>query len=159
MDPYCENRREYTSGDFDEGSFGSHVTWDADALHVLPDGLASEYAGPMMCGGVTVWGALSFYHVRPSDRVGVVGIGGLGHLAIQFAAKMGCEVIAFSGTESKREEAMKFGATEFYATKGLKDLKHVPKIDQLLMTTSQEPDFGMYHRYIFSAYYLGTSRS
>ena len=127
--------------DRDEGSFGTHVTWDADALHVLPDNLRSEYAGPLMCGGATVWGALSFYNVRSTDRVGVVGIGGLGHLAIQFAAKMGCEVVAFSGTESKREEAMKFGATEFYATKGLKDLKHVPKINQLLITTSQTTRF------------------
>src|SRR5215471_7088445 len=106
LDLYCENRREYITGDRDEGSFASHVVWDANALHVLPGSLPLEYAGPLMCGGVTVWGALSFYNVRSTDRVGVVGIGGLGHLAIQFAAKMGCEVVAFSGTESKREEAI-----------------------------------------------------
>jgi D-arabinose 1-dehydrogenase-like Zn-dependent alcohol dehydrogenase len=149
LDAYCENRREYIADAHDMGSFASHATCDADALHILPDGLPSEYAGPLMCGGATVWGALSFDNVRPTDRVGIVGIGGLGHLAIQFAAKMGCEVVAFSGTESKREEAMKFGAKEFYATKGLKDLKHVPKINQLLVTTSQEPDFSMYDPYIF----------
>lgn len=144
MDTYCENKREYITHDRDEGSFGSHVIWDADALFELPEGLELEHAGPLMCGGATVWGALSVYNVRPTDRVGVIGIGGLGHLAIQFAAKMGCEVIAFSSTESKREEAMKFGAREFYATKGLKDLNHVNKIDRLLITTSAQPDYNLY---------------
>ena len=51
--------------------------------------------------------------MKPTDRVGVLGIGALGHLAIQFAAKMGCDVVAFSGSESKREEAMQFVASEF----------------------------------------------
>jgi D-arabinose 1-dehydrogenase-like Zn-dependent alcohol dehydrogenase len=97
-----------------------------------------------MCGGVTVWGALSVYNVRPTDRVGVIGIGGLGHLAIQFAAKMGCEVVAFSSTESKREEAMKFGAKEFHVTKGVTEFKNVKKINHLLITTSQQPDFSLY---------------
>jgi D-arabinose 1-dehydrogenase-like Zn-dependent alcohol dehydrogenase len=158
LDQFCENRREFIKDDIDEGSFGAEVAWDADALHVLPDSLPAEYAGPLMCGGVTVWGALSFYNVRPTDRVGVVGIGGLGHLAIQFAAKMGCEVVAFSSTESKRKEAMKFGAKEFYATKGLKDLTHVPKINQLLITTSAQPDYGMYIPFRLGLF-LGTFRS
>ena len=144
FDAYCENRREFISSDPDEGSFASHVVWDADALIPIPDGIESEYAGPLMCGGITVWGALSVYNVRPSDRVGVVGIGGLGHLAIQFAAKMGCEVVAFSGTESKREEALKFGAKEFYATKGITDFSHVKKVNHLLITSSFQPDFHMY---------------
>jgi D-arabinose 1-dehydrogenase-like Zn-dependent alcohol dehydrogenase len=97
-----------------------------------------------MCGGATVWGPLSTHNIRSSDRIGIVGIGGLGHLAIQFASKMGCEVIAFSGTESKKEEALKLGATEFHATKGLKDLSHVKKVNHLLITTSQEPEFDLY---------------
>lgn len=97
-----------------------------------------------MCGGATVWGALSVYNVRSTDRVGVVGIGGLGHLAIQFAAKMGCEVVVFSGTESKKEEAFKFGATEFHTTKGVKEFKGIKKLNHLLITTSIQPDFGLY---------------
>jgi len=137
-DVYCVNRKEFISHDRDLGSFGSHVVWDADALFILPEGLDSEHAGPLMCGGATVWSALSTYNVRPTDRVGIIGIGGLGHLAIQFASAMGCDVISFSSTESKRKEALAFGAHEFHATKGLKDLKHVKPLDVLLVTTSEE---------------------
>ena len=100
----------------------------------------------MLCGGATVWGALVSSGGRPvlaGDRVGVVGIGGLGHLAIQFANKLGATVVAFSSTDSKREEALAFGASEFYATKGVTSFGEelVKKIDHLLITTSELPDF------------------
>lgn len=80
------------------------------------------------------------------DRVGILGVGGLGHLAIQFAAKMGCEVVVFSGTDSKKDEATKLGAHEFYATKGLKELqlKGGKGIDRLLVTSSVQVDWSMY---------------
>ena len=137
------------------GSFGSHVVWDVSTLHLIPEGLESEYAAPLMCGGATVWSVLSLYHVRPTDRVGVIGIGGLGHLAIQFAAKMGCEVVVFSGTESKRQEAIKFGAKEFYATKGVTKFEGIKKINHLIITTSFLPDFDLYIPLPFSSSILG----
>jgi D-arabinose 1-dehydrogenase-like Zn-dependent alcohol dehydrogenase len=96
-----------------------------------------------MCGGATVFNVLQLYGVRSTDRVGIVGVGGLGHLAIQFAAAMGCEVVVFSGTDSKKEESIKLGAKEFYATKGLKELKVQP-LDHLLVCTSAQPDWSMY---------------
>jgi D-arabinose 1-dehydrogenase-like Zn-dependent alcohol dehydrogenase len=135
--------KQFGFDDHDQGSFGTHIVFDSSSLHIIPEGLASEYAGPLMCGGATVWGALSVYNVRPTDRVGVIGIGGLGHLAIQFAAKMGCQVVVFSGTESKREEAFKFGATEFHSTKGVKEFKDLKKLNHLLITTNVQPDFSL----------------
>jgi D-arabinose 1-dehydrogenase-like Zn-dependent alcohol dehydrogenase len=141
MDTYCENLHQFGTHDHDVGSFGSHVVWDADALYIIPESLKSEHAAPLMCGGATVWGALSVYNVRPTDRVGVVGVGGLGHLAIQFAAKMGCDVVAFSSTESKRDEAIAFGAKEFYTTKGVTEFKGLTKLNHLLVTTSEQPDY------------------
>jgi D-arabinose 1-dehydrogenase-like Zn-dependent alcohol dehydrogenase len=143
-DNYCENVKQFGNDDHDLGSFGTHVVWDASTLHIIPEGMKSEHAGPLMCGGATVWAALSVYNVRPTDRVGVIGVGGLGHLAIQFAAKMGCEVVVFSGTESKRAEALQFGATEFYTTNGVKEFKGIKKINHLLITTNSQPDFGLY---------------
>jgi D-arabinose 1-dehydrogenase-like Zn-dependent alcohol dehydrogenase len=82
--------------------------------------------------------------VKPVSRVGIVGIGGLGHLAIQFAAKMGCEVVVFSGTDNKKEEAMKLGASEFYATKGATELKVSKPLDNLIITMSAQPDWKLY---------------
>ena len=84
------------------------------------------------------------YDARPTDRVGIIGVGGLGHLAIQFASNMGCEVVVFSGTDSKKEEAMKLGAREFHATKGVKDLSFCKPVNRLLVTTSHQPDWAIY---------------
>lgn len=73
-----------------------------------------------------------------------MGIGGLGHLAIQFASKMGCNVVVFSGSAGKREEAMRLGASEFYTAEDLKK-EDTPKdfVDHLLVTTSQMPDWAV----------------
>lgn len=136
----------YGSGNLDRGSLASHTVWRESFLFKTPDSIPSEYAAPLQCGGATVFNALEMYDTRPTERVGIIGVGGLGHLAIQFASKMGCQVVVFSGTDSKKDEAMKLGATEFHATKGLKELSSsVSKpINRLLVTTSAQPDWAMY---------------
>lgn len=75
-----------------------------------------------MCAGGTVWTVLSEYGVRSTDRVGIMGIGGLGHLAIKLAAAMGCHVVVFSSSEAKREEAFSFGASEYHVFKAGQEL-------------------------------------
>jgi D-arabinose 1-dehydrogenase-like Zn-dependent alcohol dehydrogenase len=139
----CPDRAIYGSADYDQGSFATYGIWKDDYIFRVPDSIPREYAAPLMCGGATVFNALSAFGTRPIDRVGVIGVGGLGHLAIQFASKMGCDVVVFSGTDSKKEEAMKFGATEFITTKGVKELKTRP-IDRLLVTASVQPDWSQY---------------
>lgn len=140
----CRERKMYGGADLDQGSFGSHAVWREAFLFKIPDEVRNEDAGPLMCGGSTVWNALHVAQVRPTARVGIVGVGGLGHLAIQFAAKMGCQVVVFSGTDSKKEEAKNLGASEFYATKGVKELNIGKPIDNLLVTTSSQPDWQLY---------------
>lgn len=76
----------------------------------LPQGLDIDKAGPLFCGGITVFNPLVQFGVKPTDRVGVVGIGGLGHLAIQFLNKWGCDVTAFTSTDAKHAEAKSMGA-------------------------------------------------
>lgn len=76
----------------------------------LPAGLDIAVVAPLFCGGVTVFSPLIDFSVRPTDRVGIVGIGGLGHLAVQFAHAWGCEVTAFTSNNSKYEDVKKFGA-------------------------------------------------
>lgn len=82
-------------------------------LHKIPENISSEHASPLQCAGATVYSAL-IKTVKPGDRVGIVGIGGLGHLAIQFSAKLGYETVVFSTSAAKEAEARSFGAEEFY---------------------------------------------
>lgn len=141
---FCSERAMYGFADLDQGSFATHAVWKEAFLFPLPGELTDEEAAPLMCGGATVFNALHMYDIQPTSRVGVIGIGGLGHLAIQFAAKMGCDVVSFSGTNSKKEEAIKLGAKEFFATKDMKELNIGKKIDCLLVTTSAQPDWNLY---------------
>jgi D-arabinose 1-dehydrogenase-like Zn-dependent alcohol dehydrogenase len=142
----CERApKQFGVTDVDQGSFSTGAVWDSRFVYRIPDSMASEDAAPLLCGGWTVWNALVGYNLKPTDHVGIVGIGGLGHLAIQFANKMGCEVTAFSGTESKREEAISLGAHHFVATKDAKELQVVRPINQLLITTNAHIDWSIFH--------------
>jgi len=138
---YCDGRELYGEANLDQGSFASHAVWKEAFLYKLPDNMTDADAAPLMCGGATVFNTLYSYGIKSTDRVGVMGVGGLGHLAIQFAAKMGCDVVVFSGSDSKKEEAMKLGAKEFIAMKGKSELDIGRRLDALLVTTSVNPDW------------------
>ncbi|TVY42578.1 putative formaldehyde dehydrogenase [Lachnellula occidentalis] len=140
----CVNSTYFGNADQDQGCFGTAVAWDVSTLYKIPDEIASEDAGPLMCAGATVWSPLYDHGLRPGDRIGVIGIGGLGHLAIQFASKMGMEVVVFSSTESKKQEALAFGASEFHVTKGVETLGSIAKLDALLITTNVNPDLALF---------------
>lgn len=142
---YCPQRAMYGYADLDQGSFGSHAVWREAFLFKIPDNLSDDAAAPLMCGGATVWNALRAYDAQPTETVGVMGVGGLGHLAIQFAAKMGCRVVVLSGSDGKKAEALRLGAHEFLATKGQKELQlsGAKKLDRLLVTTSAMPDWNL----------------
>ncbi|TQV93287.1 NADP-dependent alcohol dehydrogenase [Cordyceps javanica] len=151
---YCAERQMYggAGASPEQGSFATHAVWREAFLHALPEGLSPADAAPLQCGGATVFTAL--LGVRPTDTVGVLGVGGLGHLAIQFAAKMGCRVVVLSGSDRKRDEAMRLGGHRFVATSTLADKKKKNKenkdddeeedmweLDRLLVTTSALPDW------------------
>ncbi|KAG9243353.1 chaperonin 10-like protein [Calycina marina] len=147
----CAKRAMYGYADFDQASMGTYAVWSANFLFAIPASIDRKFAAPLMCGGATVFSALQSSGCKPTDRVGVIGVGGLGHLAIQFAAKMGCEIVVFSGTESKKDEAMRLGASEFYAVKGKETLDIGRGIDHLLVTTSAQPDWKLYLSVLNSA--------
>jgi alcohol/geraniol dehydrogenase (NADP+) len=129
-----------------KGGFASIVrvnNWQF--AHPLPEEIASEHAGPLMCAGTTVFTPLLRYGVRPTDRVAVVGIGGLGHLAVQYLAKWGCDVTAISSTHEKDEQAFGFGARHFIATRGTDELsKAVRSFDFILSTVSADLPWDAY---------------
>ncbi|KAJ7272084.1 putative NADP-dependent alcohol dehydrogenase C 2 [Mycena haematopus] len=143
-DQYCPNRELYGFHNFHQGSFGSHAIWEAPFVYHVPKGLSPELAAPLMCGGATVFNVIETYDIRSTDRVGVIGIGGLGHLAIQFLAKMGASVIVFSSTDSKKAQAQGLGATEFYTTKGVEKLEIGKPVDHLIVTTNNMPSWNLF---------------
>jgi alcohol/geraniol dehydrogenase (NADP+) len=108
----------------------------------LPQGMDSSSAGPLLCGGVTVFAPLAVFGVKPTDRVGVVGIGGLGHMGLQVANAWGCEVTAFTSSASKTEEAKKFGAHHVVSTRDKKAIAAIGKsLDLLLVTVNVSLDW------------------
>ncbi|KAF2138554.1 uncharacterized protein K452DRAFT_234108 [Aplosporella prunicola CBS 121167] len=143
-DIYCSQRALYGYADLDQGSFAEGAVWREAFLFKVPDSMSDANAAPLMCGGATVYSCFDLYGLAPTARIGILGIGGLGHLAIQFAAKRGSDVVVFSGTDSKREEAMALGANEFYATKGLSELNIGKQLDALLVCTSAHIDWNTY---------------
>ncbi|KAL7683674.1 putative GroES-like superfamily, polyketide synthase, enoylreductase domain-containing protein [Plasmopara halstedii] len=95
------------------GGYADYVRVAQEYAFQIPDNIPSDVAAPLLCAGVTVFTPLKEANVEPGKRVGVVGIGGLGHLAIQFAKAMGAEVVAFSTSATKEAEVRALGATEF----------------------------------------------
>ncbi|KAH7311118.1 chaperonin 10-like protein [Rhexocercosporidium sp. MPI-PUGE-AT-0058] len=138
----CTESKAYGDADLDQGSFGTYGVWKAGYLFKIPDSMALKHAAPLMCGGATVYHAMR--DVRSSDRVGVIGVGGLGHLAVQFAGKMGCDVVVFSSTDSKKAEAQELGAKQFVATKGKDRLEIGKPLNHLFVTTSHPPNWEIY---------------
>lgn len=104
----CENLQPTLIGR--HGAFADRVRAHWVWTMPLPDGLDPREIGPLLCGGITVFAPLRELHIPPTARVGVVGIGGLGHMALKFCKAWGCEVTAFTSSESKAEEARAFGA-------------------------------------------------
>jgi alcohol/geraniol dehydrogenase (NADP+) len=99
-------------------------------------------AGPLLCGGVTVFSPLLTFGIRPTDRVGVVGIGGLGHLGLAFARAWGCEVTAFTSSDSKAAEARRLGAHHVVSSRDAAALARVAgSLDLLLVTVNAPMDW------------------
>jgi len=100
----------------------------------LPEKLNFSDGGPLLCGGITVFAPLMMY-AKPTARVGIIGIGGLGHMAVKFAAAYGCDVTAFTSSASKFEEAMGFGANHVLSSKDSAEIKKLAGSFDLLIST------------------------
>ena len=120
------------------GGFASHVRSHWLWALPVPEGLDFAEAGPLLCGGITVFNPLAMY-AKPTDRVGVVGIGGLGHMGVKFAAAYGCDVTAFTSSPSKFDEARGFGANHVVATRDSAAIKKLAGTLDLLIVTVNVP--------------------
>jgi len=127
------------------GGFAQSVRVDSRFAFRLPEELDSESAGPLLCGGITVYSPLRIYGVTAPMKVGVIGIGGLGHFALQFARAFGCEVTAFSSTPEKEKEALKLGAHRFIPSKDTHALRKAKNsLDFIISTVFVDLDWERY---------------
>jgi uncharacterized zinc-type alcohol dehydrogenase-like protein len=117
------------------GGYADRVRANARFVIPIPDALDSEHVAPLLCGGITVYNPFRTHEINPSSRVGVVGIGGLGHMAIQFARAFGAEVTAFSTSVEKEEEARALGAHNFVNSRESKAVKEVAGTQDLILST------------------------
>jgi alcohol/geraniol dehydrogenase (NADP+) len=127
------------------GAFGAKVRCHWLWATPIPAGVDVAKAGPMLCGGITVFNPFVQFGVMPTQRVGVIGIGGLGHMALQFANKWGCDVTAFSSTAAKSDEAIRLGAHRVIDTRSPDELKKAAgSFDLILSTVAADLDWNAY---------------
>jgi len=141
----CADARPIMAGR--HGGFADKVRAQATSLVPIPDSLDLASAGPLFCAGITVFNPFVQFNIKPSDKVAVVGIGGLGHLALQIANAWGCEVTAFTSSELKLKEAKTLGA---HTTLNSRDPEQIEtagrSFDLILSTVDISLDWHLYLR-------------
>ncbi|WP_419148001.1 NADPH-dependent aldehyde reductase Ahr [Pseudoalteromonas 'SMAR'] len=149
--PSCDSGDENLCGDAQgtiighHGGFADKVRANAKSVVALPEQLDLKTAGPLFCGGITVFNPLVQFDVKPTDKVAVIGIGGLGHLALQFLNAWGCEVTAFTSSESKAEEAKSFGAHHIINSRSESELEQAAgQFDFIISTVNVKLDWNAY---------------
>eukprot|EP00002_Diphylleia_rotans_P040968 TRINITY_DN984_c0_g2_i1.p1 TRINITY_DN984_c0_g2~~TRINITY_DN984_c0_g2_i1.p1 ORF type:complete len:354 (+),score=68.89 TRINITY_DN984_c0_g2_i1:76-1137(+) len=127
----------YEDGEVSKGGYADRVRLLADYAFKIPEVLPSDVAAPLLCAGITVYAPLKRHGVKPGVKVGIVGMGGLGHLAVQFANALGGEVSVVSHSASKKEEATKLGAHHFINSSVPEEVKAADgSLDVLLVTAN-----------------------
>lgn len=121
------------------GGFAEKVRAQGVSVVPIPEGLDAREAGPLLCGGMAVYNPLVQLGISPNASVGVVGIGGLGHLALKFSRAWGCEVTAFTSSDSKAAEAISMGAHHIIHSRDQEAIKAAGKRFDLILSTVNVP--------------------
>ena len=145
QEQYClaGNTQTYASVDRDgtitQGGYSTHVVVDEDFVLRLPDAIPYEAAAPLLCAGVTTYSPLRHWNAGPGKKVAVVGMGGLGHMAVKIAAALGAEVTVLSQTLSKKDDGLAFGAEHYYATSDPATFEALKNSFDLIVNTVSAP--------------------
>ncbi|TMW61702.1 hypothetical protein Poli38472_010768 [Pythium oligandrum] len=139
-DAYCDvlvdtYNSKYADGEQAQGGYAEYVRVSGHYAFKIPDEIPSDAAAPLLCAGVTVYSPLA-KHVKPGQRVGVVGIGGLGHLALQFIRALGAQPVAFSRSANKEQVARELGAVDFVNFSDPADLAKARRSIHVLIVTA-----------------------
>jgi uncharacterized zinc-type alcohol dehydrogenase-like protein len=152
VEQYCENHlvATYNGTEKDEktptyGGYSNQIVIDENYTLKIPSNLPLEGVAPLLCAGITTYSPLHRFKVGAGQKVGVVGLGGLGHMGVKLAAAMGAEVTVFSTSQSKEADARKLGAHHFVVTRDPQNLEPLAnKFDLILDTVSASHDVNMY---------------
>jgi uncharacterized zinc-type alcohol dehydrogenase-like protein len=144
---YCERGSTLTYNSYDKygdrtltkGGYSTSIVVNADFVLRIPEGMPLDRTAPLLCAGITTYSPLRRFGAGPGKQVGIVGLGGLGHVAVKIAKAMGAHVTMVSHSESKRADAAKLGADDFLATKDPEVFKHNHKRFDLLLDTVSAP--------------------
>jgi uncharacterized zinc-type alcohol dehydrogenase-like protein len=149
---YCDegmtgtyNARERGTGAPTYGGYSTRITVNEDYVLRIPDSLPLDRAAPLLCAGITTYSPLKHFGAKPGSEVAVVGLGGLGHMAVKLARAMGANVTVLSTSESKREDAIALGAHAFAATRDRDTFKRLANsFDLIIDTVSADHDYNAY---------------
>lgn len=140
---YCEQGAIFTYGGLDrdgtitQGGYSTDIVVDTDFVVRIPDALPLDAAAPLLCAGITTYSPLRHWNVGPGSRVAVIGLGGLGHLAVKIATAMGAEVTVLSQSLSKRDQGLALGAVDYRATSDHSTFQELlGRFDMILNTVS-----------------------
>jgi len=142
LEQYCENGATFTYNGEDKhlgghtfGGYSEKIVVDKKFVLNVPENIDVKAAAPLLCAGITTWSPLRHWNVKKGDKVGVIGLGGLGHMGIKFAHALGAHVVMITTSPSKSEDAKKLGADEVLISKDEKEMeKHKNSFDFLLNT-------------------------
>ena len=151
MENYCleGNTQTYASMDRDgtitQGGYSTHIVVDEDFVLRVPESIPYETVAPLLCAGVTTYSPLVHWGAGPGKRVAVIGMGGLGHLAVKLAHALGAEVTVLSSTLAKQQDGLRFGASDFFSISDRDSLKQLRNSFDLIVNTVSAPiDPGLY---------------
>ena len=149
---YCEksvsftyNSREQDGRSPTYGGYSTRITVNENYILRIPDEIAPQRAAPLLCAGITTYSPIRHFRVKQGDKLAIVGLGGLGHMAVKFGRALGAEVTVVSHSPSKRADALRLGATEFISSRDPSSLKSSARqFDFVLNTASTIRDYDTY---------------
>ena len=149
---YCERGMSLTYNGYEQdkktptyGGYSTRITVNEDYVLRIPDRMPLERAAPLLCAGITTYSPLNHWKIAAGQEVGIVGLGGLGHMGVKLAKAMGAKVAVLSHSPSKRDDALRLGADDFIATGDAGAFqKHTRRFDFILDTVSAVHDYNAY---------------
>jgi uncharacterized zinc-type alcohol dehydrogenase-like protein len=145
MEQYCLNGNTgtYTGVDRDgtitQGGYSTHIVVVEDFVLKVPAGIPFDAAAPLLCAGITTYSPLVHWNAGPGTKVAVVGMGGLGHMAVKIAAALGAEVTVLSQGLSKKDDGLRFGAAHYFATSDPATFAELKNSFDLIINTVSAP--------------------